>query len=271
MSQGGGARPTVEPLTRRNAVGAIYRRDPLVERQIGDVLGLEAAALVARAQLADRAAVGYLEDEALVYLIRRALRGGQRRTANDLTEVLLRRSTPLIHCRLGSLRREALQDAYGDVVATLFGRILDLESDRGDFAQVRFRVTVERLAIRAFNKQVWEADRARRTVSLSELADYDRDDDDPGDAAQASTRAGCEQPLLETIVVQRDFICDALDHIEPRHRTAFLLRYVAGWPIEDRDPTVRTISRLFDVHARTIRNWLSQVKEALREWKEGHR
>jgi hypothetical protein len=63
MSQADGEQPQVEPLTRRNAEGELYRRDPAVERQIMDMLGLEAAAIVARAQCTDRAAVGYLRDE----------------------------------------------------------------------------------------------------------------------------------------------------------------------------------------------------------------
>jgi DNA-directed RNA polymerase specialized sigma24 family protein len=134
---------------------------------------------------------------------------------------------------------------------------------------VRFWVVVERLAIRAFDKQVWEADRARQTASLEELPEYDRDDDDQGDTVQARTTAGCDPSLPETVVVQRDLIGDALDHIEEPYRTAFLLRYVAGWQIEDRDSTVRTISRLFDDRdPRTIRKWLSRAKEALRDWKD---
>jgi RNA polymerase sigma factor (sigma-70 family) len=268
MSQADGEQPAVEPLTRRNADGEVYRREPSVECQIVQALRLAPCALVGRARLADAAAPGFLKEEAVVYLLRRAHRRGEGRTACDLTGVLLQRCTSVIQRRLGSLGPEALEDAYGDVVAELFGRILDLDSDRGDFAQVRFWVLVERLAIRAFDTQVWEADRARRTVSLEELADWDRDDDDPGHTAQANTSARCDPSLLETVVIQYELMRDALDHIEEPYRTAFLLRYVAGWPIEDRDPTVRTISRHFRKDPRTIRTWLSRAKEALRDWKD---
>jgi hypothetical protein len=113
-----------------------------VEHQIMDALCLDCRALIGRANVTDKRSAGYLKEETLVYLIRRAPRQGHTQLVSDLTAVLMRRCTPLIHRRLSSLRGEALADAYADVVATLFGRILELESDGGDFAQVRSWLTV---------------------------------------------------------------------------------------------------------------------------------
>ena len=44
---------------------------------------------------------------------------------------------------------------------------------------------------------------------------------------------------------------------------------VEGWPVEDRDPNVPTISRYFGKTSRTIRNWLAQAEERLAAWRDG--
>ena len=59
---------------------------------------------------------------------------------------------------------------------------------------------------------------------------------------------------------------EALALLEPNVRTAFLLR-AEGWPVEDRDPSVPTISRLFGKTSRTIRYWLAQADEQLAAWR----
>jgi len=255
-----------EPLTRRNADREVYRREPAVEQQIAAALGLDPAALLARAQIADEAATEFLKEECLVYLIRRAQREGQIQIANDLSAVLLRRCAALIQRRLGSLGREGLEDGFDDLAEQLFGRILDLRSDRGDFLQVRFWIALERLAIRAYDQRVRETNRARRTVSLAELAGYDCDDE-LNHTILTRESAAVATPSDDAFVIQNDLIRDAVSRIEPPYRTAFLLRYFAGWPIEHQDPSVRTISRHFGRDPRTIRNWLRRAEEALQQWR----
>ncbi|MBV9357239.1 MAG: hypothetical protein JO023_17145 [Chloroflexi bacterium] len=270
MSQADKEQPAIEPLTRRNADGELYRRDLVVEQQIEDALRLTCHELIIRASVIDKSAAGYLKEETLVHLIRRGRRQHQPDLVSDLSLVLLRRCTPLVNRRLSSLSKEALADAYAETVASLFEQILNLESDRGDFAQVRFWVIVERLVVRAFDKQVWEANRARQVIYLSEAED-DECDDQPngGYTLETCTNGEGDQHSLEATIIERESLREALSLIEDRrHRTAFLLRYVAGWPIEANDPSERSISRHFDVSARTIRTWLHLAKEALGQWKQ---
>jgi hypothetical protein len=51
----------LEPLTRRNQAGELYTRREVVETQIHVALGLDPAALYARARISDRMAADYLK------------------------------------------------------------------------------------------------------------------------------------------------------------------------------------------------------------------
>ncbi len=254
---------TIEPLTRRNAEGTVYRRVADVERQIAVALRLPANRLRERAAVSDQTDPEYLKEECLVYLIRHYHRAGERHLVNDLSEVLLHRCAKLINSHLRSLDAEAARDGYNDVVERLFGPILDLSTDRGDFLQVRFWPVLERIAVRVFNQQLTLHMRTRSTVPLSSLAGYDHDE---GDEAERVVRpreeAEAASPSGESTLIR-----DALSRIEEPYRSAFLLRHYAGWPVEDRDPRVRTISRHFSKDPRTIRNWLKKAEEVLETWR----
>lgn len=265
-----GTDPPVTPLTRRNADAVGYRREPAVERQIREALTLRPDQLRERVRIGDRESPGYLKEESLIYLIRHHRQTGELRLVNDISEALLRRCARLIDSRLNRLGGEAARDGYNDVVERLFAQVLDFESDRGDFLQVRFWVALERLAIRAFNEQLKQHKRVEDEVSLSSLAGHDRDEDDAaGRNVRPHPDAEAGTPTLggEAAVERNDLIQDALSRLEEPYRSAFLLRHHAGWPIEDKDPSVRTISRHYGKDPRTVRNWLRRAKETLEQWR----
>jgi hypothetical protein len=213
------------------------------------------AALVERARIQDYQAADYLQEECLVYLIREYHREGQCALVDDLSAVLIERVTRIAGAKLWTLGRELAGEAFADVVAGLFPAIVDLESDAADFAQVRFRVYVERLATsdyRRYHRRVEEAalfadGEDDATVSVEDHPDLD------GDA-------------VEDAVIVRGELDEALPGlavIDELHRTAFILRHYGRWPIEHRDPDIPTISRHFDRDPRTIRNWLKKAEQAL--------
>jgi RNA polymerase sigma factor (sigma-70 family) len=252
--------PVIQPLTHCNLEGAVFQRPPEAERQIADALRVDPAEWPARASIADRAAAGYLQEEALVYLLRVAARARNTRLVGDLSEALLRRCASYVHARLWKLGKDAADDGYNDVVQQLFERILDLDTDRGDFFQVRFWLGLERLTTRAFNTLAKEYNRGRQTISISQLAGYNHDDNDDLRTVRAPE---LDVPSDERFVLIRD----ALDHVDEPYRTAFLLRHLARWPTEDQDPTVQTISTYFGKTSRTIRNWLERAEEQLQQWR----
>lgn len=93
----------LEPLTRRNQAGELYTRLELVETQIHAVLGLDSAALYARARISDRMAADCLKEECLAYLVRDAFRRGDHERFSTLTSILLRRSVPWLKAGLFEL------------------------------------------------------------------------------------------------------------------------------------------------------------------------
>ena len=143
---------TIRPLTRRNAAGDLYQRTQRVEDQIAEALGLAPEALVERARIQDYRAADYLQEECLVYLIREFHREGRCFLVDDLSAVLIERITRIAGPKLWSLGRELAGEAFTDVAAEVFPAIVNLESDAADFAQVRFRVYVERRATSAFRR-----------------------------------------------------------------------------------------------------------------------
>lgn len=259
----------VEPLTRRNREGAVYRRDLGVESQIERALALEPARLVDHARLMDRACPEYLQEEALVYLIRVHHQRGERTVVNDLSETLIRRCAKSINHRLQSLGPQAVEDAFRDVIAEVFELILDLASDRGDYLQVRFWVVIKRRTITVFDRYVRQAQDAHETVRLSALAGHDLDREDDDLSPSLSPRRTLAEPVITTeqLVLYRD----GLNTLEEPHRTAFLLRYYEEWPVEDDDPAVPTISRYFNKHPRTIRTWFVKAEETLVQWRGAQR
>ncbi|HZS86851.1 MAG TPA: hypothetical protein VFE42_05090 [Chloroflexota bacterium] len=253
----------VRELTRRNKDGIPYRREMAVERQIEVACRLGTMGLIERARLHDREAPGYLQEESLVCLLRAYAADGDAATVAALSEALLERCTRFINGKLMSLGREAAEEAYSDVVARLFDLILDVESDRGDFLQVRFWVALEKLVVTAFGRQARDLARGRMQVPLSALPGASGgDDEEPRVSAQVEEIAEHNLPPDVALLYR-----EALALLDEPMRTAFVLRHYEGWPIEDRDETVPTISRYFNKTPRTIRNWMTTAEQALAAWR----
>ena len=251
------------PLTRRNRDGALYQREGVVEAQLAALAELAPGVLLEAARERDPAAPCYLREEALVYLLRESARHGEAAMASALCEALLARCAGYINGKLGALDPTAREDAFAEVVAALCDLMLDFETDRGDFLQVRFWVVLERLAISAFGRQVKELVRAARQAPLTALPGYaDGDDEERRIAAPMDVAAAPNLPMDQTALYR-----EALATLREPYRTAFVLRHYEGWPIEDADPTVPTISRYFDKTPRTIRNWMTAAEQTLAAWR----
>ncbi len=250
-----------QPLTRRNADGEVYQRLPAVDRQIKEAIGLDHEELRSLLEVHDEDSSHFLKEESLVYLIRHYHKGGNREFVNDLAKCLLIRCASWIDGKLGSLRKDLREDGNAGVVAEVFARILDLASDRGDFLQVRFWMGLDRITVDVFRKQVSQFDSV-----LSD--DYDQSAIDTltqqGAVVVPTTFAGRS---VESEAVDNVLIEAALHQLEEPIRSAYLLRHHRGWPIEDKDPAVQTISRHFGKTSRTIRNWLARADERLEAWR----
>lgn len=263
----------LEPLTHCNRDGTPYEREAWVQRQIRSALDVPIEALRSRAAVTARESPEYLSEESLVYLIRYFRRSGDNQGVNDLTAALLRRLVSIVWKHLGSLGPEAVREGESEVIDRLFRRILDIDTDKADFLQVRFWVVVESLCVQAFQRQLRARRRTRSQVELSALPGYDGPDAERTDAAALTDdelQRVSVQPL-PAASLDIHVIAQALSQLPENLRSAFLLRHYYEWPIEDADPTVPTISRHLNRTPRTIRTWLKEAERLLANWRGGQR
>jgi DNA-directed RNA polymerase specialized sigma24 family protein len=265
---------SLDPLTHRNRAGEVYVRAPHVERQILEALTLSGEVLRARVAIAEQESSDYLSEECLVYLLRHYLRLGDTTRVNDLAESLVRRCTRMIGKHLHVLGDEALEEGYSEIIKRLFTLILDVATNKADFLQVKFWVVVKKFCIQEFGRQLRDHTLRQDAVSLSQVPGYDGTGDEDEEEATLVRLTGEDQrrvttPSYEKAIVDSDLKRAALTQLRQPLRSAYLLRYCEGWPIEHQDPTVQTISRHFGKTPRTIRNWLTTAEEILAQWRGG--
>lgn len=259
------------PLTHRNKKGELYLRTDEVEEQISVALSLERKELLERTEHLDHTSADYLGPECLVFLIRHFARAPDEELVEALSGGLLKRCALRITKALASLDdTEAREEAKSWVKAQLFGKILNLESDSGDFFQVRFWVGLDALTFKALTRAYNAEKRANTMLRLSQLAGEDAGDADDDDARVSRGRR--EATLDPNQWPDRTALLKdaerALAAMNPKHAEVFKMKYLYDIPIEDKDPEVYTISRHFDKTPRTIQNWLTAAESALQPWRE---
>ncbi len=254
----------VRPLTRRNAeTGARYERLPEVEAQVRDALTREAAVLV-EASRHNYESPAHIKDETLCYLIREWLRDGKEAEANFVVEILLLRHAKTIARRARSgVDERHREDCQSEIVTALLAQLLDVDSDRSDFAQVRFGLFLERLSNNVVNKfrKLQQGERQASSVTASH----------DGEAAEEidifDTLADEHALSAEDCAVARD----ALAHLPKDLREIFILRHFAGWQIESDSDAEPSISRHLNVTPRTVHNRLKRAEASLARWRKGKR
>jgi hypothetical protein len=260
----------LEPLTRRNKAGELYRRLEVVEIQIHAALGLDPVALYARAKISDRTAADYLENECLAYLVRDAFLRGDHERFSTLASILLRRCVPWLRAALVQLGVQEERDLDQLSYKLVSGMITDLTSDdgRGDFFQVRFGAALKKDLWNLAEHYKRSVRRARRHVSLSDPVGTEGEGDD--ESAIVRTDVIPSREDVGGSIEARIDMAKALASIhDPRHRQAWIM-YNDGWQIAAKDPAEPTISKKFGVTDRTVRLWLRQAEAELKAWYEAH-
>jgi RNA polymerase sigma factor (sigma-70 family) len=258
----------IEPLTHRGPTGETYERDPKVKAQIVEALSLGKSDLIKRVAIRDFKAPEYIQEECVVYLIRKFMRDGDEDLVGELMNCLAVRSSTRIHSQVSkSLHREYVDDCCQDVSLEVTRRITGTASDGDDFAQVRFGLWLKRVTSNTLRRYF----RNQRQDRLNDSGD---DDDENSDRKIESLKDNSPLPDQQVIEVETRKLHEKeayklLEKLDPNERNAFLLRHYAGWEIEDQNPSVMTISRYFNRTPRTIRNWLNGASEKLQKWQGG--
>ncbi len=259
--------PGLTPLAGRNLSGEPYRRSAAVEAQIVSCLPLSDDEILRRAAITAKEADGYLQEEALVYLIRNSFLEARSDLYQALSEVLVQRCYDRVTYRLRSLGSELAQDALDEVFESLFAEICSTNG-HSDFIQVRFWVVLDRTVIDVLRKY-YRAQKNDRNHLLPTAFLGTDDTDRPMDDWERVSSPDDQIPddPRPSSVELAELKEEALQSLPEPIRTAFLLHYYGGWPIESMDPEDWSLSRRYGKDPRTIRNWLHRAEVELRVWR----
>lgn len=257
------------PLTRTNARGEVFKRHSAVERQLLDVLPLSDEGLLLRVGIKDSTADGYLQEEALVYLIRTSAQRQNQVLFNKLAEILLTRCQDQVTSWMRGIVHK--EDAVNDVIQVLFEKILR-PGNEGDYLQVRFWHNLKRISLDVRRKYLREQTKDRRYLQPSSFKSQEETGENENDWENVSDTNGNEIAAENKFSsVEMDVLWrEALHVLKEPMQTAVLLHYVTGWQIESKDPNEITVSKYFRKTPKTIYNWLRQAEDELIKWRGDH-
>jgi len=264
--------PAVNPLSGRNSANDLYQRDVAVEKQIQSAIILTDEQIIANARIHEKEAEAYLQEEAIVYLIKLSKQEDNENLYNSLSNILLERIEHQVKFHLRAFEEGLKEEAYNEFLARLFHHILRADG-KGDFLQVRFWLALNRLAITVFHRFKNREQRERKLLDPGEFAAREENDDGEDDADEDFIEP---QRLIPgenrwSSVEQWSLISEAMQNLDENIRRAYFLYYFLGWQIETIDSNEPSVSDHFGKTPKTIRNWLHKANAALEnKWRGDH-
>jgi DNA-directed RNA polymerase specialized sigma24 family protein len=258
---------SLEPLTRTNTSGEVYKRNSAVERQVLDALSFSDDDLLLRAGINDSTAAGYLQEEALVYLIRTSFQRRNQVLYNKLAEILLTRCQDQVTSWMRGIVYK--EDAVHDVIQVLFEKIVSPDHE-GDYLQVRFWHNLKRISLDVRRKYLRDQTKDRHYLQPSsfqppeETGENEWENVSDTNGNEIAAKNGFSSVEMEALWRE------ALHILQEPMRTAVLLHYITGWQIESKDPNEITVSKYFRKTPKTIHNWLRQAENELSNWRGDH-
>jgi hypothetical protein len=235
--------PVARPLQK-------YTRPPEVEAVIDQALALDAATRLARAEILDRKASGFLPKEALIHLIRDAKRADDQTTLTKLFTILGRRCEAILAHQVPDGYPNA-QDIRADTLSQLGKLVAEDETgknpDKLDFFEVRFEhgfLLLWKTIARKYLRR-----RAHEVVA----ADPDNPMREPIEGALEID--GEQEP---TVLRKEQMVL--FNRLPPDDRKLLWLRFGNEITVESNDPEGDTLAKIYGVEGRTIRN---RIKAAL--------
>ena len=246
------------PLRKTKLDGTPYYRREAVEAEIHEIETLNVTELVRRAAHWPGSAAGFISSEALVYFVRNLPDGAHR---DKLTEQLLGR----VHRRIPrpadagshteSLTRMNIREDVVDRFVDLVLSDRDRYDDRLDYYEVNFNHAMAAARQDASNRHWTHENRSDELGS-----------DEVGVSERVETAVGAYDPFDVDELDKKDYrllLEDAIDSLPEFQR-----RIVEMWrqeiPIESKDPSVVTISKVLDKSEKTIRTHRDKAFASLR-------
>lgn len=225
-------------------------REEHVEQQVLRLLGSDSRAVWGQVLQKDRSASDWIQEEALVCLLRIRLRNEERQEAWRIAEVLMERVGGFLSRQISvwHLATHHVEECIRDVQDTL---LLDLfqEGEKAEFYEVRFWLCLKRRFLNTVQKyrRITEAEVHPNDFATSE-----------GEGEDALLR----MPDLKTLSAQTQIeIEEGLAQLKTQERVAFVLYHFEDWSQQE-------IANRLGVSERTVRNLLTRAEKRLVEWRQ---
>lgn len=256
---GGAAPPAAAPLTCSTKSGAPYRRRDAVEMQISAALALDPQ----HWRDPDRRP-GPWRLETLVYLIRLRATAGDGHSVGALVAEFLAQAKRTMDRRAqgyGLADSEAIEIEVGDALVDLI--LAPVPTRMSEYLEVDARTMIAQRTDRVVL--------ARRDLPKAHRFLTTEADDDGGWSPTVErlpdTALDPLEHLLEAEAPSSDTRVRRLLRAvtDPRHRKAFILKKLRGWPYDSPDSTVPTLCAHFaPVGERQIRKWIATAIAQMR-------
>lgn len=227
-------------------------REVDVEEQILALLSVTTAELKRRAQMSDRAATGFVKEEALVYMLREKARNGDMRTAGDLAELLVKRCSPFVHKHIAAWKLRSpshVEECAFDVFSRLMQDLFEF-GPSSEFWEVRFWVCLKRRTLNCVQKY--------QSVDRHEFQPDPLDDGKGNQTDVMETWADTRRLTPQ----ERTEIREALALLPDKERLTFVLWHYEEWTQEE-------IARHLQISDRAVRYRLERAEERLAAWRAG--
>jgi hypothetical protein len=243
------------PLRKRRPDGRAYTRPSEIDAAIDEALARDAETRIARAELRERKAEGFLPKEVLVYLIREAKHADDQATLTKLFAILARRCEAILVSQIpdsyphgSDIRADTLSD-LGVLIASD-----ETRSDpfRLDFFEIRFERAL--LVLRDTIGRKYLRRSKREIVSV-----------DPANRAHKPVRGALESDAEQEPTVLRKEQLALFNRLPAEDRKLLLLRYGNEIKVESTDSDQVTLATLYGVTGHTIRNRLAAARARLAE------
>ncbi len=247
------------PLTKSKVDGTPYFRPPKVEAQIAEALASDPSTWKSRKW----------ESETMIYLIRLQWRMGNESSVLALFEKLGSNIATVVRDNAQGLDSVTTEQIIDEIEKEVVGLIFaEVPSRKSEFLEVSTRLAIKRRTLTWIKKLNLSN---VRTITESSLSSIIQEDQTTNVIQMYPDERPEPVDLLigkEDLRLNPERIRSALAAVtNPKHREAFVLHYMEGWPIKSVDPTIVTLYTHFKRSDRQISTWiktaLSEMRSAL--------
>ena len=238
----------IKKLTGTNKDGKTYYRRTEVLRQLEEIQDIDFDKIKARIGVSDEKDFGSLKSETLVFLLRELF---QKEGFEEIYETLSKRILRIIYHQ--KPENENRDDFAQRVQLEFLEKVLDFETNEGDYAQVSFGQFINGLALNEKSRHYTL--NKRETVTDSIEADSENEEN--------QTKFDFETRNLSP--EDKTFINQALAKLPTKIRQAFVLHYYYNYKIKSIKKDEPTLTEYFGKSDKTIRNWLTEAEQILED------